>query len=139
MLTSTDFSRRRRGGDERGQAMVEFALVLPILLTVMFAAVEFGSAYWTYQQVSAAASEGARRAIVLRSDSSTSRTSKITEAVKDASPNLDSTKLSISVTSSWTIGDPVTVRVEYPEQISILGIELFDKNLVSRRTGRVEQ
>lgn len=36
-------------GDERGQALVEFALILPLLLLILFAVVDFGKAfnYWT--------------------------------------------------------------------------------------------
>ena len=40
--------------------MVEFALVLPILLLVMFAIIEFGRLFFSYAMVSAASREGAR-------------------------------------------------------------------------------
>jgi len=43
-----------------GQAMVEFALVLPLLLLVMFGIVEFGRLFFSYAMVSAASREGAR-------------------------------------------------------------------------------
>lgn len=123
--------------EEGGQALVEFAMVIPIMLLIVFAVIEFGSAFWTYQQVSAAASEGARRAIVSRSSSS--RNSVVETTVKAAAPGLEASKVSVSTTSTWTPGDPVTVRVSYPETITILGIELFNQDLVSRRTMRVVQ
>ena len=46
--------------NKHGQAMVEFALVLPILLLVMFAIIEFGRLFFSYAMVSAASREGAR-------------------------------------------------------------------------------
>jgi Flp pilus assembly protein TadG len=52
---------RRR---ERGQSLVEFALVLPLFLLLFFAIVDFGSAVFTYNSLTNAAREGARLAIV---------------------------------------------------------------------------
>ena len=46
--------------NKRGQAMVEFALVLPILLLVMFAIIEFGRLFFSYAMVSASSREAAR-------------------------------------------------------------------------------
>ena len=122
---------------EHGQAMVEFAMVLPILCMILFAIVEFGMTFWTYQQVSAAASEGARRAAVSRT--AANRTTLVTNAVRTASPNLTASQLNVTTSSTWNPGDPVTVTVTYPERIQILGITLFNSNLTGRRTMRVEQ
>jgi Flp pilus assembly protein TadG len=55
---------RNRG--EAGMAMVETVIVLPILLMLFFAIVEFGIAFGRWQVVSNAAREGARRAVVFR-------------------------------------------------------------------------
>ncbi len=52
----------RRG--ERGQALVEFVLALPILLVIMFGIVEFAAAWRSYQVVTNVAREGARLAVV---------------------------------------------------------------------------
>ena len=48
----------------RGQAAVELALVLPLLLLVIFGAVEFGTAMYDKQVVTNASREAARAAIV---------------------------------------------------------------------------
>ena len=117
--------------------MVEFAMVLPILVTILFATIQFGMAFWNYQQVSAAASEGARRASISRNDSN--REDTVRNAVIAASPKLDAGDLDVSTSSSWTAGQPVTVTVSYPQTISILGVELFDDDLEVSRTSRVEQ
>ena len=50
--------------DQRGGAMVEFAIVVPLLMLFVMGIVEFGRAWNTYQVVTDAAREGARRAVV---------------------------------------------------------------------------
>lgn len=50
--------------DERGAAMVEFALVVPLLLLLIFGIAEFGRAWNINQTLADAAREGARRAVV---------------------------------------------------------------------------
>lgn len=53
----------RRDG-RRGQSLVEFALVLPVLLLVFMGILDFGRAIFAYNSLSNAAREGARVAIV---------------------------------------------------------------------------
>lgn len=53
-------TRRRR----RGQALVEFALIFPILILVILAVFDFGRAIVLYNSLTNAAREGARLAIV---------------------------------------------------------------------------
>lgn len=50
--------------DSRGQSLVEFALILPMMLVVMFMITEFGRALYMYQMLSAASRLGARQAAV---------------------------------------------------------------------------
>ncbi len=52
--------KRRR----RGQALTEFALILPIFLLILFGVVDFGRAIYTYNALSNAAREAGRTAIV---------------------------------------------------------------------------
>jgi Flp pilus assembly protein TadG len=63
MIRSTD-SRR----DGRGQALVELALILPILLMLLLGIFEFGRAWNTKQVMTDAAREGARLAVVQNND-----------------------------------------------------------------------
>jgi len=111
--------------------------VIPILLTVVFAAVGFGDAYWKYQQLSAATSEGARTAIVSRS--SATRDADITAATKNAAPDLVPANITVTITSSWTPGQTVTVKGSYPLKIDVMGVNFFNGNLQNSRTMRVEQ
>jgi hypothetical protein len=55
---------RRRPGRTRGQALLEFALVLPVFLALLFMILDFGRVVWATGSLSSAAREGARYAIV---------------------------------------------------------------------------
>jgi Flp pilus assembly protein TadG len=50
--------------ENRGQALLEFALILPILLLLVLGIIEFGRAWNLAQLMSDTAREGARRAVV---------------------------------------------------------------------------
>ena len=56
--------RLRRGRDERGANLVEFALVLPLLLLLILGIIEFGYLFAQYNEVRHGAHEGARLAAV---------------------------------------------------------------------------
>src|SRR3954451_12155333 len=60
--------RRRR---RRGQALVEFALVLPVLLLILFGIIDAGRLIFTYNTISSAARNAARVAIVNQSTGGT--------------------------------------------------------------------
>jgi hypothetical protein len=51
---------RRNLGDQRGQALIEFTLILPVFLVILFGALEFGSAYDHRTAIAYAVREGAR-------------------------------------------------------------------------------
>jgi len=57
-------SRRPAAGRRRGQALVEFALVIPIFLLMLVALFDLGRAVFAYNSVTNAAREGARLGIV---------------------------------------------------------------------------
>ena len=50
--------------DSRGQALLEFALILPILLMLVLGIIEFGRIWNINQMVSDTTREGARRAVL---------------------------------------------------------------------------
>ena len=55
----------RRIRSERGAALVEFALVVPLLMMMMCAAIDFGLAVYTLNNLTAAVREGGRYAAIL--------------------------------------------------------------------------
>lgn len=69
MFGSRDQDRSRwraREAQSRGQSLVEFALVLPVLLVILLGVVDLGRAIYYYNTLSNLAREGARAGIVLR-------------------------------------------------------------------------
>ena len=52
---------RRKMRQEQGQTMVEFALVMPVLLLVIFGIIQFGVLYNDYISLTDATRVGARR------------------------------------------------------------------------------
>jgi Flp pilus assembly protein TadG len=61
-MVKTPFRRRVRS--ERGAELIEFAIVLPILLLVFVAIVDFGLVFQRFLTISNAAREGARIAVL---------------------------------------------------------------------------
>jgi Flp pilus assembly protein TadG len=134
--------RRLRSG--RGQAAVELALILPVLVLILYVVFQFGQVYLQYQEVSAATSEGARQASNMADVAEPGRTSTIIATVKAAAgvknnAVFDPSALVVAVTTSgtWTPGDAVTVTSKYQANVTILGVTLFSDNLTTRRTARV--
>ena len=53
-----------RRSNQRGQAVIELALTLPLLLVVVFGIIDFGFMFQRYESVTNAAREGARLGIL---------------------------------------------------------------------------
>jgi Flp pilus assembly protein TadG len=58
---------RRSAWQRRGQALVEFALILPVILLLVVGMLEFARAWNLHQVMTDAAREGARRAVLANS------------------------------------------------------------------------
>jgi Flp pilus assembly protein TadG len=58
----------RRRGEDQGSAAVEFALVLPVLMIILFGIIDFGRMLNTRITLSQAANEGARAVAVAGDD-----------------------------------------------------------------------
>jgi Flp pilus assembly protein TadG len=127
-----------RKRNENGQALVEFALVAPILFLILFGIVQFGIAFMHSVTLTDAVRAGARKAAVSRTATDPAQTTK--NAVLGAASDLDASTLSprISVSSTWQPGDNVTVNATYPYKISLLGIVVASGDLHSTTTERVE-
>jgi Flp pilus assembly protein TadG len=131
---------KRSTKNQQGQAVVEFAVILPVLLLVLFSILQFGIVFNNYIQVTAAAREGARKAAVSRGLGAAGAKSAAITAAKGAAPGLDQSKLTITFPNnpSFTAGTDVVVKVTYPYSINILGKVVGSGNLSSSTTMRVE-
>jgi TadE-like protein len=63
-MQRTMLGRRLLGADERGVALVEFVLVLPLVLLLLFAMIDFGKAFNYWNDETHLANEAARYAVV---------------------------------------------------------------------------
>jgi Flp pilus assembly protein TadG len=97
---------------QRGQSLVEFALVLPIIILIIFGILEFGRIFSSYIVITHAAREGARIGAVGKPDD------VIIDRIRQAAPlpqagtNLHITRLEPNQ-SARAPGLPLTVEVAY--------------------------
>lgn len=136
--TEAPADAERRSRRSRGQAMVEFTLILPLLLLLILGIYQFGQTYADYIQVTNAARDGGRKALVSRSD--TSGVSDVVTTAKNATWWLDKNQMAVSVSPGqpWTTGQNVTVTVTYPYSINLLGFVVASGTLKSTTTVRME-
>jgi Flp pilus assembly protein TadG len=127
---------RRWTKDESGQAMTEFAVVLPLLVVLLFGIVQFGIIFNNYVTLTDAVRAGARVAAVSREAGNP--TSAATDAVRSSAPGLDTGRLPITVDSTWQPGSDVTVTAKYPYSVKLLGWVVASGDLTSKTTERVE-
>lgn len=112
--------------NDRGATLIEFAIVLPILVLLIFGIVEFSRAYNTKVTLTHAARESVR-VMAVEDDAAKAQT-----AAKDAvSGTLDPDQLTWSATAC-TPGDPVQVNLTYPfsYDIPLFGSRSMDMSAV---------
>ena len=78
--------RRRNGQRDQGAAAVEFVLVLPVLLVILFGIIDFGRLMHAKLELAEAAREGARAAALVNVDEARST---IDDIVGDMSSDMD--------------------------------------------------
>jgi Flp pilus assembly protein TadG len=121
---------------ERGQALTEFALVLPIIALILFGIAQFGVVFNNYLTLTDAVRAGARKAAVSRLEPCP--TCKAEEAVRNAAGDLPG-DLQVTVTPApWAPASDVTVQADYPYNIDLLGVVLKTGRISSSTTERVE-
>ncbi len=107
----------RNTESQPGQALVEFALVLPLLILLLVAMFDLGRGVYSYNVVASAAREGARYAIVKPTD-----TAGIQTTAFAVTPALDQTQLTMDApvcktpagsAGSCTTGHTISITVHY--------------------------
>jgi len=103
------FGVRRR---DRGAQAVEFALVLPLLLLIIFAIIDFGRMLNAQITINEAAREGARAAALVNDSEASARIATVTSG-------LDQSRLSVNISGCPNSPDPTadaTVTIVYDFQ-----------------------
>jgi Flp pilus assembly protein TadG len=106
-------TRIRSRGGESGTAAVEFALVLPLVLTIALALVQIGLVLRDRLLVESAARAGARTAAIVDDQAA------VASAVQGAAPDLDPAALQVSIVRTGARGEPVTVTVGYVSEVRV--------------------
>lgn len=102
--------------EERGTSLVEFALVLPLLLLILFGVLDFGKAFNYWNDETHLAAEGARWAVV-NSNPGSGTLQQYIQQQADSAELRSGAQVCISFPtnpstgSSGQVGDPVTVTV----------------------------
>jgi Flp pilus assembly protein TadG len=102
--------------NEKGQSLIEFAILLPLLLLLLMGILEFGLMLNAYLSINNSAREGARLGIVDGSNL------EISELITNLSPTLNTENLIVNIIpleGSRKSGDTLTVEVIYNYQVII--------------------
>ena len=129
--------RHRIIKSEKGASAVEFALILPILIILVFGIVQFGIAYNNYIAITHAAREGARLAAVNMDE--ILGIEEFENRIKESAPSVSIESITLSG-QDGDIGDSVAVTVTG----EVLNIEIplagsWPVQLTSTATLRIEQ
>ncbi len=115
--------------EEKGASSLEFALVMPLLVLIIFGIIQFGIVYNHYLAITHAAREGARLAAVGKFSE---------EAVTDRAYPVDSVNVEISYPNGESHGEPVEVKVSSNYLLSIPLYGQFNIPLISKAEMRIE-
>lgn len=124
----TEHHVRREVVGRRGQALVELALILPVILLLVVGMLEFARAWNLHQALTDATREGARRAAVAdpKMDLQDSVRAAVWRGLSQAGyfPQNAGAAYSVNIISSggqWKkTGDNVTVDVRFPYRFWVL-------------------
>lgn len=143
-MDSSKRKGRRCGGDE-GAALVEFAIILPILFLLIFGIIEFGWAFFQSLDVRHGAREGARLAAVnYKETASPSADDQLTQIITETCARMDSgdnVDVRFRRPGTGAVGQTIEVRVQKPLDTltGFLDFALGSKTLSSDVEIRVEQ
>lgn len=104
--------------DQRGQALIEFALVMPVFVGFLVGMIELGQAWRSQQVLTHAVREGGRLAIV-----PTSTNEQVTKRIGEvlSQGGLDPARAQMTLALRAGTGTMDTVRARYPYAFPLLG------------------
>lgn len=113
---SDSCAHQRLPGDSRGIVSIEFAILLPVFLAILFGIIVFGIQYTTRIALTYAASEGGRAAVagLTNDERKNLATTAITRTLNAFAPLVNPAKASISVDfSNLANSKEVTISIAY--------------------------
>jgi Flp pilus assembly protein TadG len=130
--------RSARGRDERGQALIEAALVIPVLLLVLFGVIMAGRVVHAKIAVQAAAREASREVATAASESAgVSEGIQTAQSVADGY-GLSQERLSVGINANgFQRGDTVTATVTY--EVGLGDLPLLGRAAVSVASSHSER
>lgn len=111
-------AHRRLPDDTRGTVSIEFAILVPVFLAILFGIIAFGVQYATRIALTYAASEGGRAAVAGLNDAErqTFATTAITNALNAFYPLVNPTKATITVNfASEQNNEEITISIAYSD------------------------
>ncbi len=125
---------------ERGQAMVEFTLIFPVLFLTVLSIMQMGILYGKQLDLKGAVREGARTASIKYDAPEPAVEAE--NAVFAAATLIPDEDITVTVTPTpnpvWNHGDVITVTASSPWSFNIMGAVIFDGTLTKESTIRVE-
>jgi Flp pilus assembly protein TadG len=112
-------SRQRRRDDQRGTALVEFAICVTLLCTLLFGIISYGYALSFKQGLTQAAAEGARAAAVVTNVSAPNVAAGAVGAALNAfskncsSPGMSCTYLTTTAATGCPVNTCIRVQISY--------------------------
>ena len=112
--------RKKLAKNQRGAALIEAAVTIPIILLISVAIFEFGRAYQTWQVLTNAAREGARVSIIAGTTPDQVKATVVNYMTIGQVPNASSDQVNVdqNVTLGATTGSQVTIS--YPFEFMVL-------------------
>ena len=115
------FSGYRRRSRERGAAIVEFAVVCPLLCAILFGIIEYGHLFLVQQTLTNAAREGCRMVVLQTATSPYAEASARVGQIMNAA-GIDGDEYNIAIDDASTNGRiDIEISVDY-DDVTLLGV-----------------
>lgn len=124
--------------NERGQAMVEFALVLPILILLLCGIIDFGWIFSNKIAADNASREAARYAAIHYTDATFSE-SQVDNIVHESAPLLPSPRIQLSNPEAGSVEVSVSADIPFLTGVTSTLIGKSTQTIQSASTMKIEQ
>jgi Flp pilus assembly protein TadG len=134
----------RRICDQRGQALVEFAVLAPVLVLILVGVIQVGSWLFSDMSLSSATREAGRLLSTSKDDANITQDVK-NRLVQNLDSGIDPSQVTVDYnpepagsTPQWASGTTVTMTVTYPDQLNVMGVALGASNMTTSAQVRIQ-